>query len=575
MKNIKILLLTTLILFIFTINAFATAVITTTEVIVGQKFVIEFEKNVTLVKDAKLNKMINDIGQNIVKNSDTNLPYTFKIIDSSVVNAFALPGGFIYVYKGIIDTYKKYSKNDQDLINKLAGVLGHEISHVYLRHYATNVKLARVLKSQGKVTTYEDLGKIIGINWGYSRENEFEADQYGAIFAMRAGYDFDGSIKQLEDCKKHYGDVPATTHPTFTDRITALKKTKDNLIKIYNNYKIGLSLLDANLFDEAIIAFKVFVAAFPNSSSGWSNLGTAYLKKSLATFPKSEVLDKISWIAQPDVSVRDPNTPEEIDYISLEQALSSYERAKNLKNYMPDIVLSNMSILYNQEKKYQDALRSIKDAISMNPNNSAFYTNLGNISYNMGKKNDAIDSYKKAIELNSSDGLAKHNLAITYEKTGQKDKAIITWQGLLKTTSFASIAYNHLVSLNVSTTQPKIAQKPRTIGMMNLGQDKNTIKKLLGNPEKVTMVAGTETWVFSTKGIELNINKKGEISQITITKPQKDVSCVGINVGSSSNEVQTKLGSPDTTNETNEWIYKKLGLLIKINNKKVTALTLS
>ena len=86
----------------------------------------EVEKSAKFITDPVINEYVNRVGQNLVRNSDAQVPFTIKVIDSDVVNAFALPGGFFYVNSGLI--------LHADEESELAGVMAHEIAHVCARH---------------------------------------------------------------------------------------------------------------------------------------------------------------------------------------------------------------------------------------------------------------------------------------------------------------------------------------------------------------------------------------------------------------------------------------------------------
>ena len=92
----------------------------------GRSLATEIEKQVKLVSDPEIAEYVSRVGQNIVRNSDAKVPFTIKVIDSEEINAFALPGGFLYVNSGLITTADEESE--------LAGVLAHEIAHVAARH---------------------------------------------------------------------------------------------------------------------------------------------------------------------------------------------------------------------------------------------------------------------------------------------------------------------------------------------------------------------------------------------------------------------------------------------------------
>src|SRR5579859_6059812 len=96
------------------------------EIRMGKQYSMQVEQSVKLVQDPVVNEYVNRIGQNLVRNSDAQVPFTIKVIDSDEVNAFALPGGFFYVNSGLILAADEEAE--------LAGVMAHEISHVTARH---------------------------------------------------------------------------------------------------------------------------------------------------------------------------------------------------------------------------------------------------------------------------------------------------------------------------------------------------------------------------------------------------------------------------------------------------------
>jgi len=188
--------------------------------------------------DAKLRAYIRRIGLKLAGFSETrDLPYTFTILNDDKVNAFALPGGYVYITRGLL----ALAENEAEM----AGVLAHEIGHVAARHtaerystaMATNLGLM-VLGALGSAAGLPSgVGRIIGFGAqaalrGYSREQELEADMLGVRYLARAGYSPQAMISFFHKLKAHEdleraikgkkGEVPnniMSTHPRTAQRI--------------------------------------------------------------------------------------------------------------------------------------------------------------------------------------------------------------------------------------------------------------------------------------------------------------------------------------------------------------------
>jgi predicted Zn-dependent protease len=171
------------------------------EVAEGKKSHAQVMEEYGAVKDARLQAYVNDLGQKLAKQSHrSQLEWHFTVLDSPEINAFALPGGYVYVTRGIM----AYMESEADL----AGVMGHEIGHVTARHGAARATrqqnaglgvfaaavLGAVLESKGvsgagQLASDVSQGVAAGYIASYGREQELQADGLGAEYLARSNYD--------------------------------------------------------------------------------------------------------------------------------------------------------------------------------------------------------------------------------------------------------------------------------------------------------------------------------------------------------------------------------------------------
>ncbi len=204
----------------------------------GRRYSQMIESQVKLVNDPVVTEYVNRIGQNIVRNSDAQVPFTIKVIDSDVVNAMALPGGFFYVNSGLILAADEEAE--------MAGVMAHEIAHVSACHYGREMTRAQLLQMAsiplifigGAIGygAYEASGLAIPMTFlKFSRTFEAQADYLGVQYMYRAGYDPSAFVSFFEKIQAMEKKKPGTlskafdTHPQTPDRI---EKTQEEIRKI-------------------------------------------------------------------------------------------------------------------------------------------------------------------------------------------------------------------------------------------------------------------------------------------------------------------------------------------------------
>ncbi len=220
------------------------------QIAMGKQYAAQVEQSSKLVTDPVVNEYVNRLAQNLVRNSDSQVPFTVKVIDSDAINAFALPGGFFFVNSGLI-----LNADDEA---ELAGVMAHEIAHVAACHVARE-------QTRGQLVNLASIPLIfVGGGIGYAVENaaglalpmtflkfsrafESQADFLGTEYAYKAGYDPEGMIDMFEKIealqKKKPGilDKTFSDHPATPERIKKVQEEIAHVLPPRNQYIVDTS----------------------------------------------------------------------------------------------------------------------------------------------------------------------------------------------------------------------------------------------------------------------------------------------------------------------------------------------
>jgi len=225
------------------------------EIALGKQLAQQVDRSAKFIDDPVINEYVNRVGQNLVRNSDAQVPFTIKVIDSDVVNAFALPGGFFYVNSGLI--------LHADEESELAGVMAHEIAHVCARHGTKNATKADIVQlasipamifipyTWAGYALYQGMNFLIPLTFlKFSRDAEREADYLGLQYMYKTGYDPNAFVSFFEKIeaqeKKQPGTIPKVfaTHPPTPDRIEAIQKEIATILPARDEYIVTTSEFD-------------------------------------------------------------------------------------------------------------------------------------------------------------------------------------------------------------------------------------------------------------------------------------------------------------------------------------------
>lgn len=223
------------------------------QIAMGKAYAQQVESSVKLVQDPVVTEYVNRIGQNLVRNSDAQVPFTIKVIDSDDINAFALPGGFFYVNSGLILAADEEAE--------LAGVMAHEIAHVAACHAArentrgnlmqmASIPLIFVGGAVGYVG-YQAAGLALPMTFlHFSRGFEAEADYLGLQYMYKSGYDPNAFISFFEKVQAQEKKKPGTlskafsTHPQTPDRIAKSQEEIERILPARQQYVVTTSEFD-------------------------------------------------------------------------------------------------------------------------------------------------------------------------------------------------------------------------------------------------------------------------------------------------------------------------------------------
>ncbi len=370
------------------------------EIKIGKMYVpLAIEQNKGRYPDKEVQEYVSSIGEKIAKVVPRKLNYRFYVVNTGVINAFALPGGFIFVNRGLL-----LALNKED---ELAGVLAHELGHVNARHHARYLEkmyglsiLYNIAAIFAYQTRYGDIllqfGKIgaqlLSLKW--SRDQEREADILGVRFAYEAGYDPRGlldTFKIFEKLGKIEEPEWLLTHP--------LPKTRYEYVKeLISQYDLSKKLVvdtpafhrikeklektkkSYDLYDEAV---KVLSKKNPDKDKALS-----LLNKSIKLFSDNNASLTLRAFIYADRHL-------------YEEAFIDAKKAVTLDDmyFSPNFVAGYSSF---KLERYHESIKYLERAKSLIPSFPDTYYYLGRDYEALGEIKKAIENYRKALKL--SDG---------------------------------------------------------------------------------------------------------------------------------------------------------------------------
>lgn len=364
-----------------------------------------------LYPEKEVQDYVEKIGQKIAEQSQRKLPYKFYVVNSGIVNAFALPGGPVIITRGLLLELDKESQ--------LAGVLGHEVGHITARHHVKILEkriALNFLLQIGSLLVPQDLtgelllklGQISAVllDLKFNRDQEKEADKLGFLFVYKANYSPQGMIEVFEKFKKMEKTRPPewlSTHPLPETRI---KEAKEYISQFKPT---GAFISDTSSFQKIR---QHMLATKPSYE---------YVEKGKKAYKENRAKEAEEFFKEA-IKLYPKNT---LSYFYLSLLKLNQSQFKEAKEYALKVVeldpfffrgyLSAGIACYNL-KEYELSLSLFNKAINLVPFNGISYYYKGRIYEDLKNFKLALENYKKALEIGPKDANWYRDCYYRYQK---------------------------------------------------------------------------------------------------------------------------------------------------------------
>ncbi len=356
----------------------------------GSKILDVIKEHMSLVEDGEVLTYVQSIGRRIVSNlGPTPYQYQFFIVNEAVPNAFAIPGGYIFIYRGLIESMQSEGE--------LAGIISHELAHIQARHIHRRMEAGKILNiaSIAGMLAGIFLGAATGSNAGgalsmgsaagsasmalkYSRENEEEADQLGLKYLVAAGYPpnemANGMVRLIQGRYVSNSRIPSylSTHPALDERVSYLSdlanKERSSGKKAPRKAALGdfammQAALIADYVDPQLALDRFRSAAKNNESFATYGLGRLALRQG-----------------------------------DLEKALTYLQKVARMEA-SSSLALSTLGAAYYKAGNLAEAQRVLQSALVLDPSASIVHLRLAVISRELGQKEEALEHLQRIEDL--------------------------------------------------------------------------------------------------------------------------------------------------------------------------------
>ena len=371
----------------------------------GNEFLSQIKRQVTLISDPMILQYIRDVGSRIIECLPNQLfQFKFYILYEKSVNAFAVPGGHIFINSGLLEI--------METEEELAAILAHEMTHVICRHISERL-------DQAKLTNIATLaGVIAGIMLGgeagsaitlgsiaagqtyelsYSRENEREADQNGLRYLTEAGYSALGMINILKKMRKqdwlNVAQVPTyiLTHPVSEERIVAI----DHFLESHPHLIQNSIAIDRNHFKKIKARLIALYGDIENQSK---------IQKDVQEHPTDPYAHYSYGLFLARTGKR-------------KEAITHLKTVLKYKAFDQDI-LRDLAHVYYSEGVYDAALSTLESVFALHPNDMKIFFMIGRCHVELAHYSEAIQIFHKIMDTYPDYPNIKYYLGHVYGKVG-------------------------------------------------------------------------------------------------------------------------------------------------------------
>jgi predicted Zn-dependent protease len=404
------------------------------ETAMGQKFEdMALAELGGVIHDDKLTLRMNRIWDRLVAASDRgDIPYKLYLVDSDILNAFTSPGGRIFVTRALLDAIRT-RMGDRD--ETYAAVMGHELAHAALRHMPEKWKYVQTVINDPSADQDTKHRALLSVVTGMTRMSEFEADQYGALYMYRAGYNPRFAIELHARFRATFGEIPpGLDHPPFAEREARLRDFVIEMRGRVREFERGNKKLAAGDYAGAARSYEIFLAVLPRSAPGHLNLGLARHRQALARlgtdqkYKRSTDLDPDSRAAPIELHSAGRAAPDpRVDHMLLREAAAEYRMALRLDPHYTLARIDYGALLMDLGDS-KDATTVLERATRDAPRSGLAWNNLG-IAYAMaGKDKQALAALEAAANADARLADPWFNMGVVHADAGRNDQARKAWE---------------------------------------------------------------------------------------------------------------------------------------------------
>lgn len=468
-----------------------------------------------------------------------SMEFRVKVVRDPDVNAFCIPAGHIYVFTGLLDHLRK-TQPPGGFEDALAVVLGHEIAHAALRHSLQNwAESGEVRDVLADPSLFE---KVVLAS---SRDQELEADRYGALYAVRAGYRFSAAVEVFQNfpsTRRLYGGG-GSTHPETAERVRNLEKYREQLRGLVALWDEANRAAAAGAFEQARVGLEILKAEFPNLGSVRNNLGWvlyAQYEQSRPGGPRNP--QQVACDLVPDLGIALRALPGDGDLATLREARREFEECLRLQSDRLE-ALEGAALCALEWDEPARAAELVARGLERAPDRPA----LRNLQGVLLERNQDLAGAREAYGKCGSYGPAVYNLARLEQDAGNPAEALTRYRQYLAggaTGVWADRARRALGKLGEASAASAAA--PAQVADASGTETLQGILDRYGPPaERQALASGSEQLAYPALGLRCWA-REGRLTMLSWGPPAREP-VPGLELGMKEAEVLARLGAPAAT----------------------------